>query len=92
MNITNNPASLAAAADINEIAVVLRQTTEALTTASTLLTNLFVSHHDAIPAISAATVVMVDAMDEAIGAIDAGRKSLLDTADGLAFGEGEVTQ
>jgi len=90
MIITRNSASLEAATDIHEIASVLRETTDALATASALLTDLLVSHR-AIQAINAATVAMLDAVEAATGAIDAGRKSLLDTADAMAF-DGEVAQ
>ena len=90
MNITRKPASLEAATDIHEIAPALRETTEALTTASALLTDLVLSH-GAFPAISAAAEALLDALEGATAAIDAGRTSLLNTADGLAF-DGEVTK
>ena len=90
MNITNNPTLLEAATDIHEIAAVLRQTTEALTTASALLTDLIVSA-GAFSATNAATVALLDALETATASIDAGRSTLLNAADGLAF-EGEVTQ
>ena len=89
MNITRNLGFLHAAADIHEIAPVLRQTTEALATASALLTDLVVSA-GAFPAINAATVELLDALKAATGAIDAGRSALLNAADGLAFGDGEA--
>ena len=88
MIITRNPASLEAATDIHELASVLRETTEALATASALLTDLVLSH-GTFSATNAATVAMLDAVEGATAAIDAGRTSLLNAADVLAFdGEG----